>query len=66
MPDEVYEDGELVGYDPNTMHENSGAVVLIEDVLYGDDQGDQDYAKYPFPYYFLPGLINPSFNVASY
>jgi snRNA-activating protein complex subunit 3 len=45
MPEEVYEDGELVGYDPNTIHKNPGAVVLIEGVLYGDDQGEQDYAK---------------------
>lgn len=46
MPEEVYEDGELVGYDPNTIHKNSGAVILIEGVLYGDGQGEQDYATY--------------------
>jgi snRNA-activating protein complex subunit 3 len=46
MPEEVYEDDELVGYGPNTIHKNPGAVVLIEGVLYGDGQGDQDYAKY--------------------
>jgi hypothetical protein len=46
MPEEVCEDDELVGYDPNTIHKNPGAVVLIEGVLYGDGQGDQDYAKY--------------------
>ena len=44
MPEEVYEDDELVGYDPNTIHKNSGAVVLVEGVLYGDGQGEQDYA----------------------
>ncbi|KAF9793024.1 snRNA-activating protein of 50kDa MW C terminal-domain-containing protein [Thelephora terrestris] len=45
MPEEVYEDDELAGYSPNTTHKNPGAVVLIEGVLYGDDQGDQDYAN---------------------
>lgn len=45
MPEEIYEDGEMIGYDQNTTHKNSGAVVLIEGVLYGDDQGDQDYAS---------------------
>ena len=45
MPEEVYEDDELVGYDPNAIHKNLGAVVLIEGVLYGDDEGEQDYAK---------------------
>lgn len=46
MPEEIREGGELVGYDPNTIHKNPGAVVLIEDVLYDDDQGERDYAKY--------------------
>ena len=45
MPEEVHEDGELIGYDQSTTHKNSGAVVLIEGVLYGDDRGDQDYAE---------------------
>ena len=45
IPEEVYEGDELIGYDPNTIHKNTGAVVLIEDVLYGDDEGEQDYAK---------------------
>lgn len=46
MSEEIYEGEELVGYDANTMHKNPGGVILIEDVLYGDDQGDEDYAKY--------------------
>lgn len=45
MPEEIYEDGEIIGYDQNAIHKNSGAVVLIEDVLYGDDREDQDYAR---------------------
>ena len=56
MPEEVYEDDELVGYDPNTIYKNSGAVVLIEGVLYGDGRGDQDYARYTNflgPFFFL-------------
>lgn len=46
MPEEIYEDDELVGYDPNTIHQNSGATLLIEGVLHGDDQSEQDYARY--------------------
>ena len=46
MPEEVYEDDELIGYDPKIIQKNTGAVVLIEGVLYGDDEGEQDYAKY--------------------
>jgi snRNA-activating protein complex subunit 3 len=45
MPEEVYEDDELVGYDLNTIHKNPGAVVLIEGVLYGNGNEEQDYAK---------------------
>lgn len=45
MPKEVYEDDELVGYDPNATHKNPGAVILIEGVLYGDGGGEQDCAK---------------------
>ena len=45
MPEEVYEDDELVGYDLNTIHKNPGAVVLIEGVLYGDGNEEQDYAR---------------------
>lgn len=45
MPEEIHEDGELVGYDPNTIHKNPGAVLLIEGVLHGDDQNEQDYAR---------------------
>lgn len=45
MPEEMWEDSELVGYDLNTIHKNPGAVILIEGVLYGDGQGEQDYAK---------------------
>lgn len=59
MPEEVYVDDELVGYDQNTVHRNLGAVVLIEDVVYGDDQGDQDYATYVG----FPGLAFPSQNL---
>ena len=44
MP-EVYEDEELVGYDPNAIYKNPGAVVLIEDVLHDDDEDEQDYAR---------------------
>lgn len=60
MPEEVYEVDELVGYDPNTIPRNLGAVVLVEGVLYSDDQGDQDYAKYTsFPgFFFRPGFIH--------
>lgn len=46
MPVEVFEDDELVGYDPSTTYKSPGAVVLIEGVLYGDDKGEEDYAKY--------------------
>lgn len=46
LPTEVYEDDELVGYDLNIIHKNTGAVILIEGVLYGDGQSDQDYATY--------------------
>ena len=58
MPKEVYEDDESVGYDPNTIHKNPGAVVFIESVLYGDDQDEQDYAKCAGSLkLFDPGLI---------
>ena len=62
IPEEVYEDDELVGYDPNAIHENSGAVVLIEGVLHGEDQGEQDYAKCAvfmdsFPVRLIPCLV---------
>lgn len=55
MPEEVYEDDELVGYNPNSIHKNPGTVVLIEGVLYGDGQGDQDYARCTG----FPGLLLP-------
>ena len=45
MPEEVYQDGELVGYDPNTIHKNPGVVVFVEGVLYDDGQDEQDYAR---------------------
>ena len=62
MPEEVCEDDELVGYDPNTIHKNTGAVVLIEGVLYGSGRGDQDYAKYPsFPGVFFSPWTYPIF-----
>lgn len=67
MPEEVYEDDELVKYDQNTIHKNSGAVVLIEGVLYGDGQGDRDYAGYigsPELFFFCPELIH--FDTANY
>ena len=60
MPEEVYEDEELVGYDPNSTYKNPGAVVLIEGVLYGDDEDEQDYARcVDFADRFSP--LNPSF-----
>lgn len=61
LPEEVCEDDELVGYDPNTFHKNPGAVVLIEGVLYGDGQGDQNYAKYTGSprLFFLPWTYSP-------
>lgn len=67
MPEEISEDGELVGYEPKTIHKNTGAVVLIEDMLYGDGQGDQDYAKYTgFSrlFFFFPELMH--LEIASY
>ena len=62
MPEEVYEDDELVGYDPNVIHESSGAVVLIEGVLHDEDQGEQYYAKCAvfmdsFPVRLIPRLV---------
>jgi len=45
IPEEICEGDELIGYDPNTIHKNPGAVVLIEDVLYGDNGDDRDYAE---------------------
>jgi hypothetical protein len=65
MPEEVYEDDELVGYDPNTIHKNPGAVVLIEGVLYGDDEGEQDYAECAVLAGYFP-LGSPPFGIANY
>lgn len=66
MPEEVYEDGELVGYDPNTIHKNPGAVILIEGVLYGDGQGEQDYARCADFADSISSWIHPPFVTASY
>lgn len=66
MPEEVYEDDELIGYDPNTTHKNSGAVVLIEGVLYGDDEGEQDYARYAGIVDRVAPGAHPSHGIASY
>ena len=66
MPEEVYEDDELVGYDPNVVHKNPGAVVLIEGVLYGDDQSEQDYARRAGFTNLLPTRTHLPLGVASY
>ena len=66
MPEEIYEDGELVGYDPNTIHKNPGAVSLIEGVLYGDDQSGQDYARCANFARLVLFLTHPPFGIASY
>jgi len=65
MPEEVYEDDELVGYDPNTIHKNPGTVVLIEGVLYGDDGGEQDYAKCAIFAGRFPTWAHPPFGIYS-
>jgi len=66
MPEEVCEDDEVVGYDPNTIQNNPGAVVLIEGVLYGDDGGEQDYAMYAVFAGCFPVWTHPPFGIASY
>jgi len=66
MPEEVYQDGELVGYDPNTVNKNPGAVVLIEGILYGDGQDEQDYARYASFADDIPSWTHPSPMIASY
>lgn len=64
MPEEVCEDDELVGYNPNAIHENPGAVVLIEGALHGDDQDGQDYAKCVILTTTLRCLTYPPFGTA--
>ena len=43
-PQEIIQDGTVVGYVSNDTTTNSGCVICIEGCAYGDGYGDDDYA----------------------
>lgn len=48
MPEEVYEEDEMVGYDLDKQDQSgssSGCVICIEGYAYGDGQSGDDYAE---------------------
>lgn len=46
IPEEIVEDGRVVGYEKGSARtESSGHVMCVEGVAYGDGQSEEDYAE---------------------
>src|ERR1700722_9458500 len=51
LPEEMLDGDRIVGYDPKRRQSNTGYVLCIEGIAYGDGQSEMDYSEYVYAAY---------------